>query len=638
MLQSIRDRTQGWIAGIIISVLILSFALWGIHSYTGGSAGNETIASVNGVALSLHEYNKTYERFRRQLQMQLGSEAITGQVEADLKRRAMQMLITVEVLKQASMASGYRISTQQIDNFLEGMPELQVNGQFSAGRFQQLLTAGLFTANEFIELIRTTLLTEQPRLGIIFSSFSLPNEVTNTAALINQKRTIYYTVLPQSYFLKQNLIIPSEKIEQYYTANKSKFTTPELVSIDYIQLSVKDLAATFNPTIGVLRKFYNENSNSFVLPMQWKLEKILIPITPNASNEEMLAAANKMNVLQQKIKNGEDFSILSRQYSGATRNKSQNWVTVKDIQPELQNVVMPLRKIGLVSTPIKTSEGLVLVKVTDFKGPQILPFEQVKDKVKETIVTQQAQEKFAEMREKLANITYEHPESLDSAAKALNLKISTSHLFSKNTPAQDISQSIRVREAAFTNDVLISKNNSDLIQLDQNTAIVLRVNKYQPAAQLPLTAVEKRIQSVLLRQEVDSKVAQLAEELSQKLQNNSLSPDQIASQYHLTWNKLGLTERHSNQVDSAIVYAAFRLPHSATNSQKLSYTTVKVPNGYAIVTSPSVKDGTLNNKSQNDIFAEQVQNSQGLLEYELYKQSLLSKAKVKFEKPIAENQ
>ena len=49
MLQTIREKTQGWIAGTIISIIILSFALWGIHSYFTSGGASANVATVNGV-------------------------------------------------------------------------------------------------------------------------------------------------------------------------------------------------------------------------------------------------------------------------------------------------------------------------------------------------------------------------------------------------------------------------------------------------------------------------------------------------------------------------------------------------------------------------------------------------------------
>src|SRR3990167_10957438 len=152
MLQSIRDHTQGWIAGIIISLLILSFALWGIHSYLGNDGGSSLVAKVNGIEITKNQLAVAYERLQRQLQMQ---GALSEQAETNLKERALKMLINIQVLKQASLNADYRITSEQIDSFLQSMPEFQVNGEFSLARFQQALAATLFTASDFVDLIKT---------------------------------------------------------------------------------------------------------------------------------------------------------------------------------------------------------------------------------------------------------------------------------------------------------------------------------------------------------------------------------------------------------------------------------------------------------------------------------------------------
>ena len=122
----------------------------------------------------------------------------------------------------------------------------------------------------------------------------------------------------------------------------------------------------------------------------------------------------------------------------------------------------------------------------EIKEPKMQAFDAVKDKVKETYVHQHAEEKFAELRDQLADMTYEHPDSLQLASKTLNLPIITSELFTKEKAGKDISQYKKVRDTAFSNDVLNLQNNSDVIQLNPETVIVLRVKSHIASTLLPL--------------------------------------------------------------------------------------------------------------------------------------------------------
>src|SRR3990167_4703642 len=371
MLQTIREHTQGWIAGTIVSIIILTFALWGIHSYFTGGGNTDILAEVNGIQITKQELSIAYERARRQMQNQIGQKTSSTQDETSLKGRALQSLIDIEILKQSSIKQGYQVSNAQIDSYLQSMPDFQVNGVFSLERFQQILSSTLLSPGEFIELIKTSLLIDQPKLGIIFTSFSLPNETNNVIALVNQERDVSYITVPLQYFTSQPIIITPDQIQAYYNEHQSEFMTPEQVSIDYVLLTLKDIAGKLNPSEAELKNFYNENINSYTT-------------LPTKGNRQ----------------------------------------------------------------------------------PVIADFASVKDKVKATFIRQHAEEKFAQAKDQLADITYEHPESLQLAAKTLNLPISTSELFTKDKAVNGVLQSAKVRDTAFSNDVLNLQNNSDVIQLN----------------------------------------------------------------------------------------------------------------------------------------------------------------------------
>jgi peptidyl-prolyl cis-trans isomerase D len=263
---------------------------------------------------------------------------------------------------------------------------------------------------------------------------------------------------------------------------------------------------------------------------------------------------------------------------------------------------------------------------TQPKASSIQPFDAVKDKVKEAYTRQRAEEQFAELRDQLADLTYEHPETLEYASKKLNLPIKTSELFSKDKPGKDISQYKKVRYAAFSNDVMNVRNNSDVIPLDSQNVVVIHEKSHIPSSLLSLATVSKQIETQLKKQEAEKRAEKFAEDLKAKLQAGS-DPQQLANSYHLMWNKPGYMGRYSTKVDPAILDRAFRLPHPP--AEKALYGITRVPNGYAIIALKSVKDGTIADKKQHAIFEEQAQTSQGLLEYELYKKSQINHAKIK---------
>lgn len=627
MLQTIREHTQGWIAGTIISIIILTFALWGIHSYFIGGASNSVVAEVNGIDISKEQLAVAYERLRRQVQIQYGSnKTSTTRDEAILKSRALQSLVELEVLKQGSIAQGFKVSDRQIDTYLQSMPEFQVDGQFSMDRFQEILSSTLLSTSEFLELIKTSLLIDQPRLGLLFTSFSLPDETKYTIDLVNQDRDIEYITIPSQFFLSQPIVISSEKIRNYYEQHKNDFMTPEQVNVEYLELSLKDLSTRMIPTETMLKSFYNENINSYTQPTEWKLTTLEMPFPSNATQEQMNIVEKKAGTIAQALNNGEDFTKLASAYQQNQILNSQNWLTLNQVPAELQNAVAGLTKPEQMSDPVKTSKGFVIVKVTEIKEPKMQTFEMVKDKVKDAYIRQHAEEKFAELRDQLADLTYEHPDSLLLAAKSLSLNVKTSELFTKEKAGTDISQYKKVRDVAFSNDVLNLQNNSDVIQLNPETVIVLRAKSHIASTLLPLKDISNQIEDKLKTEEAETRAAKFAEDLKVKLQA-SANPQQVVSSYKFAWSKAGYLGRYSTKVDSAILDLAFRLPNPSS-AKKTVYGVTRLPNGYAIVALKAVKGGVAD-KKQFVVFAEQVQNSEGLLEYELYKLSQTKTATIK---------
>jgi len=633
MLQTIREHTQGWIAGIIITIIILTFALWGIHSYFISNTANLNVAEVNGVEITKEQLTVSYERLRRQIQSQYNStNPIMAKDESALKSRAMQSLIDMEVLKQASSAEGYLISDRQINIYLQSMPEFQVDGQFSLDRFQEVLSSTLLSTSEFLELIRTSLLIDQPKLGIVFSSFSLPDETASAISLVNQERDINYITIPTQYFLSQPIVISADKIKEYYEQNKSDFMTPEQANLEYLELSLKELSSKFNPTDAMLKSFYNENINSYTQPTQWKIGMIEFPLSATATQDEIKQAVNNAELAGKALKDGGDLSKIASQYSGNFLNPG--WMSLSQAPAELQKAISGFSKAGDVSQPFKTSKGFVVIKALEIQEPKMLSFELVKDKVRESYVHQHAEEKFTEIRDQLADLTYEHPDSLQFASKALSLPIQTSELFTKDKGGKDISQYKKVRDIAFSNDVINLQNNSDVVQLTPETVIVLRIKSHVASALLPLNQVSKQIEDKLKIQEAEKRADKFSEDLMAKLQSGS-DPQQLAASYKLKWNSTGFIGRYSNKIDTAILDLAFGLPNPDNAQNKTTYGVTRLPNGYGIVALKSVKQGVISDQKQAAVYAEQIQNSEGLLEYELYKHSQTDNSRIKVNLPAA---
>lgn len=240
MLQSIRDRTQGWITSTVIGLLIIVFALWGIHGYLELNVGrnNKVVAKIAGVTLLQSDFDRLYQRAYQQAQDRLKKNFSNNKELIDyLKRQTLQEWETTQVLFQAALQSKYRISQSLINAVLLQIPAFQSAGHFSVEQFYDVLHAINYTKLQFLTDLKKTLLIDQVQQGITQSAFALPQEISNYTKYIQQKRDFAYLIIPHIRFLHQQFKVPDSKILAYYLKNKTSFNQSELASIEYIEFS-----------------------------------------------------------------------------------------------------------------------------------------------------------------------------------------------------------------------------------------------------------------------------------------------------------------------------------------------------------------------------------------------------------------
>lgn len=535
MLQTIRDHMQGWIAGIIISVLTIIVALWGISSYFAAGVNHEAIATVNGTDISREKFTVAYEQARRQIHTQLGvSLPLPSSKELIIKEQVLQNLIETEVLQQSARANNYRIAQDQVHDYLTNIPDFQKNGKFSLSTFQEVMSASLYSALDLLDLIETNLLITQPKVGISVSSFALPHEVQEMIALMMQERHLSYLFIDQTELKNHLPELKPDAIMDYYKNNQAEFKTPEQVKIEYLQLSLPDIMRNIKPEVGAVKNYYNENI--------------------------------------------------------------KNFVTVKVINNKKVTYVEPLAKIY--------------------------------PKVRDMLIRQQAEEVMYNLRDKLADLTYEHPNSLEPAARALDLQLKTSTLFTKDKGGTSIAALPKVRAAAFSVEVLNLHNNSDLLQINAENIVVLRIKQHLPSTLLPLKIVAKQIQARLKSQLLSKNLADYAQKIYTELNTQTKSATEISQQYHLSWHDVNFVGRYSNKLTNAILDCAFQLSDPKFNDHKINYGFVALPRGYAIVAVHEVRNSNIISKNQRDLFNKRLRASNAMMEYELYKRSLVHHTKI----------
>nr|VFJ87403.1 MAG: peptidyl-prolyl cis-trans isomerase D [Candidatus Kentron sp. H]VFJ88975.1 MAG: peptidyl-prolyl cis-trans isomerase D [Candidatus Kentron sp. H]VFJ95714.1 MAG: peptidyl-prolyl cis-trans isomerase D [Candidatus Kentron sp. H] len=254
MLQDIRDRAQGWIAWVIVILITIPFALWGVHEYLGGSP-NVPVAEVNGVELTARQFRQAYRRQETHLRNLFGPDFDGGLLdERVLKRSILRDLIDGEVLLQAGIDNGLRIGDRQLGEAIQSRSIFQEEGRFSEAIYQRWLRMFGYSAGGFEQEYRRSLLIDQIERAIADTAFADTQDVRNILRLQRQKRRVSLLRIPRARYASHE--ITEEAIRDYHERNRARFLTPERVSVHYLELSLDDLPDVPEPAEEELRGLY----------------------------------------------------------------------------------------------------------------------------------------------------------------------------------------------------------------------------------------------------------------------------------------------------------------------------------------------------------------------------------------------
>ncbi|OGT31022.1 MAG: hypothetical protein A3E87_06335 [Gammaproteobacteria bacterium RIFCSPHIGHO2_12_FULL_35_23] len=635
MLQSIRDKSQGIIAFVIILFIALSFALWGIHNYFYGSAAQKPIVAVNGVKITQEQFATAFDRFRQAQLVQYPQLFNSQAAITAMQQQLLSSMIETTLLTQDAHKNGFSVGKDLLELTLAKMPVFQVNGQFSKFRFEQFLNGMMFSQQQFFDELSTSIMLAQVQSGFLLTSFALPYQVNDSIQLINQSRQFSYIELPAEHFLTK-VTVNQQAIQQYYQTAKQQFIVPEQISLNYVSLSLNDLMSKINPTPAQLKQYYLNNINHYTIPKKWHLAHILVAVAPDSSEQDIAAAQQKVALLTSKL-NKESFSMVASEYSDdlatARVGGQMPWITLLQLDDTWQKQLLVLQKAGEVSAPFKTEQGYEIVKVIAIQPAVTQSFDGVKAKVRSDYIKQKAENEFAKRSDALANITFENPTTLMPAAKQLGLTMQTTPFFNKNGGSTALLQDPKVIATAFSNDVLNQGNNSDPIQISDSQVIVLRINKKIPATIKSLAEVQLIIIAAL-KQSQASQLAQVtADKILQALQAGG-SLTGLAKQYGLAvaqTSKPVTRNNNTGKVNSGIVNAAFNLQQPSAGI--VVATVAPIANGgYAVVRLDQVIEGSLpkaNNQAVAKYYRIGIANGLGQLEYGLYVNGLHQSSKIK---------
>lgn len=631
MLQTIRDYFSGVFAWIIVAMIGVPFALWGVNSYTDKEGKASDVALVNGVGISQSEYLTASRQQQARMKEMLGQAYNPDMFNSpEYKRRVLDQLIERALLEQAVGNAGLDISDAILGATIRNAPDLQRDGVYAPDLYETFLRNQGLTASSFEARLRNSQRVEQLRSAVADTTTLSAHDLDELIKLREQRRDIVYLVLPLASHL-DGVKIDEAKVSAYYDSHHDNYMNPEQVQVEYVEYGIDLLAAAVPVTDQLLQKYYDEQAASLTTEEQRRASHILIQVVANADAKSLAAAQATLAKIQARLKAGDAFEALAKEYSqdkaSAVKGGDLGFFGKGVMDKAFEDAAFKLEK-NAVSEPVRSSFGFHLIKLTDIKPAHRKSFAEARTDLENAYRHSQAEKQYYDHTDVLADTAYQQPDSLEPVAKLLQSTLHTSDWLTREG-GPGIGQFPKVIEAAFSSEVLTENNNSEPIEVSPGHLIVLRSKEHKPASVKPLAEVRELIVKVLQEEAARAKAAAAGKAMLQSL-NKGESLAAMATQAKLTVKKAPGLRRADPGMPAPLVKASFRL--AAPDKGRARYDAVALENGdYAVLMLQGVHDGDPAKLSKEDRLAarRELQRAYAEAEVQALIDHLRAQAKIK---------
>ncbi|MBY5979898.1 SurA N-terminal domain-containing protein [Ferrimonas balearica] len=577
MLEKIREGSQGVAAKIILGAVILSFALTGVYSYLGTNS-EMLAAEVNGEEITRYDLDQAFQNEQARMRAQLGemfdSLSADPTYMAGLRQSVLDRLIAERLIDQKVADLGLRVSDDQIQQAIVAMPEFQVDGKFDNARYQAVLRQNNLSGVQLRDMLRRDMSRQQLVVGLLGSEFVTDAEAQALTALQQQTRDLRYLLVSQADY-NAGIEVSDSEISDFYQANQARFATPEEVSVEYVELAVSDLAGDVSVTDEEAKAFYDSQANAYQQPERRLAAHMLFEGDDAQARAEAALA---------RVRAGEAFAAVAAEASDDTFTAENggelDWMTPGQMDPAFDAALFALQE-GETSDVIKTEYGYQIVNAKKIEAATQRPFDEVKASIIATLQADKAQTEFYGLQQKLADVSFQVPDSLVETAEAVGGEVKTTEMFSRNNAPAPMDNP-RALAAAFSDSVLLDGMNSEVVQIDNGHILVLRVKAHQAAGTETLEQVKERIRAQLVTEKASDKAMTEAAAIESAWQAGTEPTDVIAV--------AGVGRFGQPDLDPTLVQSVFTMAKPVDGSV---FSHFRLPSGdIAIVALDKVTDGS----------------------------------------------
>lgn len=541
MLQKLRDKTTGWLATVIVGLLIIPFAFFGLEQYMVGGASN-TAAVVKAppswwssapsfwpVSILWQDEEVTVDEFRsrldqvRQQRREVEGDAFDSRAFEELPSRleVLDGLVNERVQAIAATQAGLRVGDTLVRDTIQSIPAFQIDGRFDPQRYRLALSSQVpaQSPRQFEQVIRQSLQQSLLARALAGSEFVTDGELERVVQLLGERRDVSMLLVPADIEVAA-VEVTDEELQAWYDAHTADYLAPENVTIEYIVLDSGSLPAPPAADEATLRQRFAEQSERQGEQDQRLVSHVLLEVPEGAGDDEVQAAREEAAAIASQARaEGGDFAALAAAHSddpgSAEQGGDLGWVTPGTFPPAVDAALEAMQP-GEVGEPVRTDFGWHVLLLREVQQASGESFEQARERLLAEQAEADRANAFDEVSRQVMDAVLQSPGSLQQAAEAAGVEVQTLGPFSREA-TDGLAAEPAIRGAAFSEAQLEDRMISDPVSLGAGRAAWLRVVDHNPEQPRPLAEVRPQVEATIRAQRLRDAAAERAAALEARI-------------------------------------------------------------------------------------------------------------------------
>ncbi|MBF0311681.1 MAG: SurA N-terminal domain-containing protein [Magnetococcales bacterium] len=517
MLSVMRRSASSWMIKLLLSLLALSFVVWGVGDYVTKQQ-NQPVAEVEGYGISASEFASAYEREYNRLRQASGGAIDKKTAEAfGLKQQTLQNLLERHLISMTGRDLRLRVPQERLRQMIATNPAFLRDGRFDMEQYNIILRNNRLSPQDYERQLSSDLTLEQMEKALRSVS-AVPRPIVEVLyRLFREKRTATFLTLDRE-SLVQEIQPKDEQLIEYMKAHAETFKTPARVKMQILVMNPDSVKERVKASREELQEYYDEHASDYQQEETRRARHILVRVAEDKGGEEL--AKTRLKAASDRLAKGEAFDKVARELSDDTTAAEGgdlgHFGRGAMVQP-FEEAVFAM-KPGETSQPVRTDFGFHLIRLEEVRPAATKSLDEVLEEITGKVVLRKAQELVYDQTATLEDQLLANGD-FKAIAKDLNLHYQETDFIDRNSDALDKS----LRQPKFLDNAFTTKvgETGPLLELGEGVFAAVHVVDRQEPRDQTLEEARQAVRQAFIRDESTRQARSRMEEALKALQGGA---------------------------------------------------------------------------------------------------------------------